>query len=71
VTRKQLLEAQGDLLRYKRALASLRDRNRRLRSENEDMAARLNALEQGRMGPESHRSACYMSLVQGQTPVLY
>ncbi|GLC33312.1 hypothetical protein PLESTB_000347200 [Pleodorina starrii] len=70
-TRKQLLEAQGELSRYKRAVASLRDRNRRLRADNEDMAARLHALEQGRLGSEGHRSACYMTLLQAQTPVLY
>ncbi|EFJ44684.1 hypothetical protein VOLCADRAFT_94991 [Volvox carteri f. nagariensis] len=48
-TRKQLLEVQGELLRYKRAVASLRDRNRRLRSENEDMSARLSVLEGTRL----------------------
>ncbi|GLI65687.1 hypothetical protein VaNZ11_009294 [Volvox africanus] len=70
-TRKQLVEVQSELLRYKRAVVSLRDHNRRLRSENEDMATQLLALEQGRLGSEGHRSACYMALVQAQTPVLY
>lgn len=72
-TRKQLVETQGDLMRYKRAVVSLRDRSRQLCAENEEMAARLAALE-GARGPgieASMRSASYLALLQAQAPILY
>ncbi|PNH12476.1 hypothetical protein TSOC_000554 [Tetrabaena socialis] len=70
-TRKQLLEAQDELLRYKRAVAAQRDRNRRLRADNEDMAARLAGLERLQLGEELRYSASYRAIVHAQVPVLY
>ncbi|KXZ47864.1 hypothetical protein GPECTOR_32g477 [Gonium pectorale] len=70
-TRKQLNDTQSELGRYKRALATLRDRSRRLRADNDDMAARLAALERAGAGREVRHSACYLAMVQAQTAVLY